>query len=144
VSFLTMDQGYGFAMPEATMAELLARARSRLERQELYSRPLRVDVRVVVWPWFFRILWYRRYVAYTLIRTIALSASPRELVARHGEEWLESLLVHELCHVWQVQHHPIATGLAHVRYRYRSNPFELEARAAARTRLSPADAGPGR
>ena len=118
-------------MPEATVAELLARSRSRLERQELYPSPLREDALVVVWPWFFRIPWYRRYVAYTLIRRIVLSASPGDLIARHGEQWLESLLVHELCHVWQVQHHPIATGLAHVRYRYRENPFEIEARAAA-------------
>lgn len=119
-------------MPEATATELLARARARLERQELYPRPLRDDVLVVVWPWFFRIPWYRRYVAYTLIRRIVLSALPGELIARHGEPWLESLLVHELCHVWQVQHHPITTGLAHIRYRYRKNPFEIEARAAAR------------
>ena len=113
-------------------AGLLERARARLERQELYPRPLRADVLVVVWPWFFRIPWYRRYVAYTLVRRIVLSATPAELIARHGEPWLERLLVHELCHVWQVQHHPIATGLAHLRYPYRQNPFELEARAAAR------------
>jgi hypothetical protein len=85
-----------------------------------------------VWPWFFRIPWYRRYVAYTLVRRIVLSAAPDELIARRGERWFVSLLVHELCHVWQVQHHPIATAFAHVRYRYRENPFELEARAAAR------------
>lgn len=111
---------------------LLARARARLERQELYPRPLRRNVVVAVWPWFFRIPWYKRYVAYTLIRRIVLSAAPRDLIDRHGEGWLENLLVHELCHVWQVQHHPIATALAHVRYRYRENPFEIEARAAAR------------
>lgn len=128
-------------MSEATVAELLARARARLERQQLYPRPLRDDVRVVVWAWFFRIPWYRRYVAYTLVRTIALSAPPEDLVARHGELWLETLLVHELCHVWQVQHHPIATALAHLRYRYLSNPFEIEARAAA-ARVTPADAAP--
>jgi hypothetical protein len=133
-------------MPEATVAELLVRARSRLERQDLYPRPLRDDVRLVVWPWFFRIPWYRRYVAYTLIRRIALSAQPEELTARHGEQWLESLLVHELCHVWQVQHHPIATGLAHLRYSYRENPFEIEARAAAQRGVpaTPADAVPRR
>jgi hypothetical protein len=111
---------------------LLARARAQLERQELYPRPLRADATVVVWPWFFRIPWYRRYVAYTLVRRIVLSAAPDELIARRGERWFVSLLVHELCHVWQVQHHPIATAFAHVRYRYRENPFELEARAAAR------------
>jgi hypothetical protein len=117
-------------MPEG----LLARARARLEEQQLYPRPLRADVLVAVWPWFFRIPWYRRYVAYTLIRRIVLSATPRELIERRGERWFEGLLVHELCHVWQVQHRPIATALAHVRYRYRDNPFEIEARAAARWR----------
>src|SRR5688500_11935937 len=97
---------------------LLERARGRLERQALYPMPLRRDIAVVVWPWFFRIPWYRRYVAYTLVRRVVLSRPPEELIGRNGELWLEDLLVHELCHVWQVQHHPIATGLAHLRYRY--------------------------
>ncbi len=122
------------------LPELLARARGRLERLALYPRPLRDDVVVVVWRWFFRIPWYRRYVAYTLVRRVVLSAPPGELIARRGERWLEDLLVHELCHVWQVQHHRFRTALAHLRYRYRDNPYEIEARAAA---TAPAEATRG-
>jgi hypothetical protein len=114
------------------LARLLPRARRRLERLALYPTPLRADVEIVVWPWFFELPWYRRYVAYALMRRVILSATPEELIARRGEQWLEDLLVHELCHVWQVQHHPIRTGAAHLRFRYRENPFEIEARTAAK------------
>ena len=42
----------------------------------------------------------------------------------------EDLLVHELCHIWQMQHRPLAAVLAWLRYRYEDNPFEEEARRA--------------
>ena len=38
--------------------------------------------------------------------------------------------MHELCHVWQMQHRPLESMLAWLRYRYRENPFEREARRA--------------
>jgi hypothetical protein len=123
------------------LAELLARARRRLEAQALYPKPLRKRVPVVVWPWFFRLPPYRRYVAYELAGVIVLSAPPEDLVARRGERWLEDLLVHELCHVWQFQHHPVRMTLALLRHPYDRNPYELEARAAARA-AGPAP-GPG-
>jgi hypothetical protein len=104
----------------------------RLERQALYPKPLRRRVPVVVWPWFFRVPPYRRYVAYELAGLIVLSDSPEALIERRGEQWLEDLLVHELCHVWQMQNHPVRMTLALARYRYDENPFEREARAAAR------------
>jgi hypothetical protein len=113
--------------------ELVPRARARLTRLALYPRPLHANTKIVVWPWFFRLPWYSRYVAYTLMRRVILSETPDELARRNGLDWLENLLVHELCHVWQVQHHPLGTALAHLRYRYRENPFEIEAREAART-----------
>jgi hypothetical protein len=116
---------------EPDVAEVLAAARRRLEALALYPRPLRRDVRVVVWPWFFRFLWFRRYVAYALIRTIVLKEMPAEYVARRGARRFEDLLVHELCHIWQTQHHPIRSALALLRYSYRDNPFEQEARRAA-------------
>ena len=116
---------------EPDLGAVVARARRRLEALALYPKPLRRDVRVVVWPWFFRFLWFRRYVAYALIRTVVLRETPAEYAARRGEQKLEDLLVHELCHVWQTQHHPIRTALALARYRYRENPFEQEARRAA-------------
>ena len=119
------------ATPPADLDVFLARARRRLEAQALYPRPLRRDVVVSVWPWFFRAPPYRRYVAYTLARRIILSASPGELIARRGPDWFEDLLVHELCHVWQVQHHPVRAAANHLRYPYLDNPFEQEARRAA-------------
>jgi len=110
---------------------ILENARRRLEAQALYPRPLRRRVRLVVWPWLFRLPGMRRYVAYAFIRRIALRETPAALQARSGRDRLERLLVHELCHVWQFQHHPVLTTLALARYRYRDNPYEHEARRAA-------------
>jgi hypothetical protein len=112
---------------------ILERARARLERQALYPRRLRKRVPLVVWPWFFRLPPYRRYVAYELAGLIVLSDTPQRLAERKGELWLENLLVHELCHVWQMQHHPLRMTLALIRYRYEENPFEREARAATKS-----------
>ena len=120
-------------MGEATPLDvLLRRARTRLARQALYPRPLRRRVPVVVWPWFFELPPFRRYVAYELCGLIVLSDTPERLIERRGERWLEDVLVHELCHVWQLQHHPVRMTLALLRYRYEENPFEREARAAVR------------
>jgi hypothetical protein len=116
---------------EPDLDALLASARRRLEALELYPKPLTRRVRVVVWPWFFRFLWFKRYVAYALITTIVLKETPAEYAARRGVKRLEDLLVHELCHVWQTQHHPFRMAVALVRYRYRDNPYEQEARRAA-------------
>jgi len=46
----------------------------------------------------------------------------------------EDLVRHELCHVWQMQHHPIAMPLSYLWQGYRDNPNEVEARAAAEAR----------
>lgn len=122
-------------------AELLAAARRRLETLALYPDPVRDDVRVVAWPWLFRLPRMRRYWAYALVRTIVLKEPVTALVAKHGPERIESLLVHELCHVWQHQHHPVRTTLALFRYRYRDNPFEQEARQAAAAPVQPGRVG---
>ena len=106
-------------------------ARLRLESLALYPKPLKPDVRVVVWPWLFRIPGFRRYIAYAFIKRIAFKETPEQLVARNGQDRLERLLVHELCHVWQFQHHPIHMTYALLRYRYPENPYEQEARRAA-------------
>jgi hypothetical protein len=107
--------------PETRAA--LERARARLERLQLYPRPLRVErVRIVVSPLFFRLFPWRRYDAYALWRTIVLR--------RPLAETSEDLLTHELCHIWQAQNHPVRTTLAPVRYRYGRNPYEAEARRA--------------
>jgi hypothetical protein len=42
----------------------------------------------------------------------------------------DDLVTHELCHVWQMQHRPLAMPLSYLRG-YERNPYELEARRAA-------------
>jgi hypothetical protein len=99
----------------------LARAKARLDRLDLYPEPVRIEkVRVVVAPWFFRIPGFRRYAGYALWRTILLKRPDAS----------DDLLTHELCHIWQGQHRPLHVTYAHLTTRYRSNPYELEARGA--------------
>jgi hypothetical protein len=81
-------------------------------------------VRVVVWPFFFRLPGLRRY-GYALRRTIVVRG-PIDGVAS------DDLLTHELCHIWQMQQRPVAAMVAWLRYSYDDNPFELEARHAVR------------
>jgi hypothetical protein len=47
------------------------------------------------------------------------------------QEASEDLVVHELCHVWQMQHKPLAMPLSYLYRGYASNPYEVEARRAA-------------
>jgi hypothetical protein len=83
---------------------------------------VRIDrVRVVVWPWLFRVPWFNRFWGYAAWNLIAL----REPVEAVGDD----LVTHELCHVWQMQHKPIRMPLSYLRG-YSSNRHELEARAA--------------
>ena len=82
-------------------------------------------MRVVVSPVFFRVPGLRRYRGYALWRTIVLR-DPVEGAAS------DDLLTHELCHIWQMQHRPVAAMVAWLRYGYDDNPFELEARRAVR------------
>jgi len=42
----------------------------------------------------------------------------------------DDLVVHELCHVWQMQHRPLAMPLSYLRTGYENNVYEREARAA--------------
>ena len=102
----------------------MARPNARLDRLDLYPAPVRTDrVRVAVFPLFFGLPGLRRYRGYALWRTIVLREAPAEGAA-------DDLLTHELCHVWQMQHRPLAAMLAWARYRYADNPFEREARRA--------------
>jgi hypothetical protein len=106
--------------------EALAHAKARLDCLDLYPEPVRIEpVRVYVAPGFFRIPGFRRYHGYTFVHTILVrSANPSA-----------DLLTHELCHAWQMQHRPVRSALAWLRYSYRKNPYELEARrAVAETR----------
>jgi hypothetical protein len=99
----------------------LVRAAARLNRLALYPEPVRLDgVRLVVAPLLFRVPGFRRYRGYAFFRTIVVrDAAPSE-----------DLVTHELCHIWQMQQRPLAALGAWLRYRYRDNPFEREARRA--------------
>ena len=99
-------------------------AKARLDQLALYQRPVRIDrVRVLPAPWLFRLPWFRRFDGYAVWNLILLR-SP-ELVSA------EELICHELCHVWQMQHHPLRMPLSYLRFGYARNAYELEARRAA-------------
>jgi hypothetical protein len=102
----------------------LLRAKARLDPLALYPRPVGVrGVRLVAAPWLFRLPWLRRFDGYATHRVI--------FVRRLGDD---DLVAHELCHVWQMQHHPLRMPLSYLRG-YESNRYELEARGAVgRTR----------
>ena len=101
----------------------LARAKARLDTLDLYPRPVRMRrVRLVSAPWLFRLPWFRRFDGYTMWDLILVRAP----VADAGDD----LVTHELCHVWQMQHHPLAMPLSYLYRGYRDNPNEVEARHA--------------
>jgi hypothetical protein len=103
----------------------LERARARLDRLDSYPRPVRIArVRVAVWPAFFRLPWLRRFDGYATHRLILLRSPVR---AREQDD----LITHELCHVWQMQHHPLRMPLSYAWQGYDRNAFEQEARRAA-------------
>lgn len=100
---------------------MLNRAKARLDRLELYPRPVSLrGVRMLVVPGLFRLPWFRRFDGYALHWTILLREPPGD----------EDLLVHELCHVWQMQHHPLRMPLSYLVTGYDANPYEAEARRA--------------
>jgi hypothetical protein len=107
----------------------LESAKARLDMLALYPRPVRIErVRVIVSPRLFRLPWFRRFDGYAAWGTILL----REPPVGPGDD----LLCHELCHVWQMQHHPIAMPLSYLRTGYEGNPYEAEARAAVEATLT--------
>jgi hypothetical protein len=108
----------------ASHADALARAKARLDRLDLYARPVRIDrVRIVCVPWLFGLPWFRRFDGYTMWNLVLLRSS--RLVAD------DDLVCHELCHVWQMQRHPIRMPLSYLRVGYARNPYEEEAQRAA-------------
>jgi hypothetical protein len=114
----------------AGQTALLERAKARLDTLQLYPRPVQIGgVRVIVAPLFFRLPWFRRFDGYAAWGAILLRArpTPRD----------DDLVCHELCHVWQMQHHPLRMPLSYVRTGYALNPYEAEARhAVERTRAA--------
>ena len=108
---------------ETRKRDALARAKARLDPLELYPRPVSLrGVRILVVPWLFRLPWFRRFDGYALHWTILLRSSG--LVAD------DALVAHELCHVWQMQHHPLRMPLSYLLVGYAENPYEREAREA--------------
>jgi hypothetical protein len=90
-------------------------------------------VRVVVWPWLFRLPWFRRFNGYAAWNLIVLREPVDGGSLGDGihpvPETVSDLVTHELCHVWQMQHRPIRMPLSYLRG-YARNPYELEARRA--------------
>jgi hypothetical protein len=104
--------------------DALARAKVRLDRLSLYPEPVSLrGVRVWVVPWLFRLPWFRRFEGYAAHWTILLRS--RALLAD------VTVVTHELCHVWQMQHHPLRMPLSYLLRGYDGNPYEDEARRAA-------------
>jgi hypothetical protein len=108
---------------------VLRRAKARLDRLVLYSEPVDIDgVRIVVVPWLFAVPGFRRFRGY----------ATRHLVLLKGPGVDEDLVVHELCHVWQLQHRALRVWLSYARPStfardrsgYRANRYEVEARYA--------------
>lgn len=109
---------------EAARRDALARAKARLDRLELYPRPVSLrGVRIWIVPSLFRLPWLRRFDGYSAHLTILLRS--RHFLAD------DRLVAHELCHVWQMQHHPVRMPLSYLVVGYDDNPYEREARAAA-------------
>ena len=103
--------------------ELLERCKALIEREPLYPRPVDLShVRIAVTPWLFRLPWFRRFAGYTMWDLILLRAP---LAQVSGD-----LVCHELCHVWQMQHRPVAMPLSYLYRGYAANPYEVEARRA--------------
>jgi hypothetical protein len=104
--------------------EALAAAKARLDRTSLYPKPVSLRaVRVWIVPWLFRLPWFRRFDGYSAWWTILLRS---RALLDDGD-----LVAHELCHVWQMQHHPLRMPLAYLLRGYAKNPYEAEARAAS-------------
>ncbi len=79
-------------------------------------------IRLVVTPWLFRLPPWRRYDGFATHRVVFLRRT----------DVSDDLITHELCHVWQMQHRPLAMPLSYLRTGYRRSRYERQAREAAR------------
>ena len=104
----------------------LGRAKARLDTLDWYPEPVRMRrVRLLSTPWLFRLPWFRRFDGYTMWDLILVRGDPGDCS--------DDLITHELCHVWQMQHHPLAMPLSYLYRGYSDNPNEVQARRAAET-----------
>ena len=111
----------------ADAVAVLRRAKARLDRLNLYPRPVRLRrVRILHVPWLFRLPWFRRFHGYTMW--------PLILLRRPLADSSDDLICHELCHVWQMQHHPVGMPLSYLRTGYAANPTSARPRGGLATR----------
>jgi hypothetical protein len=104
--------------------QALARAKEQLDGVALYPRPVSLrGVRIWIVPWLFRLPWFRRFDGYAAWWTI--------LVRSRAHVADDQLVAHELCHVWQLQHHPFRMPLSYLVQGYAGNRYEREARDAS-------------
>lgn len=75
----------------------------------------------MVAPWLFRLPGFRRFDGY----------ATHWLIFLRRADVSDDLVVHELCHVWQMQHRPVRMPLSYLRTGYAANGYERQARAAA-------------
>lgn len=105
---------------EQRKREALRLAKARLDLHSFYPQPVSLrGVRIWIVPWLFRLPWFRRFDGYSAWWTILLRS--RGLLAD------ETLVAHELCHVWQMQHHPVRMPLSYLLVGYARNSYEREA-----------------
>src|ERR1700740_813850 len=117
-------------MTRSGAPDVLNRVKGRLDPLALYERPVRIDhVWVLSARWLFRLPWFRRFDGYAMWNLILLRSAE---LARDDD-----LICHELCHVWQMQHHPVRMPLSYLRTGYAGNPYELEARRAVEGLTAP-------
>ena len=101
--------------------ERLQRAKARLDRLDWWPRPVRIEhVRLVVAPWLFQLPWLSRFDGYALHTAILIRSA----------DVSDDLVVHELCHVWQMQHRPLRMPLSYLATGYAASRYERQARAA--------------
>ena len=113
----------------------VVRAKARLDRLDWYPRPVGIGhVRDPARRGSSGCPGYGSFDGYALHRTILVRDSNPP----------DDLVVHELCHVWQMQHHPVAMPLSYLRAGYGNNPYERQARAAVEQtqNLSPSRSRP--
>ena len=102
--------------------ELLRAAAKRLTTLDFYPHPVRTSkVRILHAPWFFRAPVLKRFHGYEL-GPLILTRDPLDQVS-------VDLVVHELCHVWQLQHRPLF-WLSYLWQGYANNAYERQARLA--------------
>jgi hypothetical protein len=108
----------------------IARAKGVLDGLDLYPRPVETaSVRLLHWPWVFRLPFVRRFAGYAV--------GPLVLLRRPLARTSDGLIAHELCHVWQWQHRGLRMWASYLTKCYRDNPHEVEARRAAAAAARP-------